>query len=360
MLYARVLRSPYPHARINHIDVKRALAHPGVRAVVSSEDVPDTFSLDNVKIFDRVVRYVGDDVAAVAADDDDIAGDALSLIDVDYEQLPFVLDAEEALKPGAPVVQESGNVMGGKARTYQRGDVAKGFAEADTVVEGTFYTQSAQHNCMEPHGVVASWDGDELNVWESTQAINRVQGELAAVFGLPLNKVRVNCEYMGGGFGSKQYTGKWSVIAALLSLQAGRPVQLMLPRQEETVCAGHRAPTVQHLKMGARKDGTLTAIELSAVSNIGAYGKNSLAVEGPAQVMYACPNVKTEMRSVLTHTGSARSFRGPGYVEGMFPLESLIDELALRLGIDPLEIRVEELCRERPGQRTSLFRQASG
>ncbi len=221
MLYARVLRSPHPHARIRHIDVKKALAHPGVRAVVSSEDVPDTFSLDSVKIFDRVVRYVGDEVAAVAADDDDIAGDALSLIDVDYEPLPFVLDAEEALKPGAPPVQESGNISGGNARTYQRGDVSRGFAEADAIVESTFYTQSAQHNCMEPHGVVASWDGDELNIWESTQSINRVQGELAAVFNLPLNKVRVSCEYMGGGFGSKQYTGKWSVIAALLALQAG-------------------------------------------------------------------------------------------------------------------------------------------
>jgi xanthine dehydrogenase YagR molybdenum-binding subunit len=347
MLYGRVLRSPYPHARIRGIDVSKAVAYPGVRAVISYSNAPATV-LGDTRVFDRTVRYAGDEVAAVAADDGDIAEDALALIDVDYEELPFIIDIEGAVKPDAPMVGEGGNIAGGKGRQYQRGDVQRGFAEADIIVEETFRTQSAQHSCMEPHGVVAAWNGDDLTVWESTQSISRVQGDIAAFFNLPLNKVNIICEFMGGGFGAKQFTGKWSVIAALLAKLADRPVQLMLTRPEEAVCSGHRAPTVQHLKIGAKNDGTLTAIELTADSNVGALGRPALAIDGPAQVMYACPNVKSEVRSVFTNTGPARSFRGPGYVEGAFPLESLMDELASRLKIDPLEMRRKNYARNDP------------
>ena len=154
-------------------------------------------------------------------------------------------------------------------------------------------------------------------------------------FNLPAHKVRVVCQYMGSGFGSKQYSGKWSILAALLARQTGRPVQLMYDRHEENLAAGNRIPTVQHLKIGAKRDGTLTAIELKAMAALGAYGWNAPMVEGPAQIMYACPNVRTELRGAFTNTGPARSFRGPGYVEGSFPLESLMDELAERLGIGP-------------------------
>jgi xanthine dehydrogenase YagR molybdenum-binding subunit len=354
MLYARVLRSPHPHARIRHLDITRAAAFPGVRAIISRANTPD-ITLNGERIFNDVLRFAGDEVAALAADDDYIAGDALRLIKVEYDVLPFVIDAEAALLPNTPMVQKGGNLMGGKPKLYERGDIQKGFAEADVIVEETFRTQSALHNCLETHGAVAAWDGDELTVWESTQSIYRVKEDLAEVFNLPMNKVRVICEYMGGGFGSKQYTGKWSVMAALLAREAGRPVQLMLNRWEENLATGHRAPTIQHLKLGARRDGTLTAIDLVATINIGAYGSPGRAADGPSQVMYACPNVRTELRSVFTNTGTHRSFRGPGYVEGAFPLESLMDELARRLKLDPLDIRMKNYALTEPlsGQKYS-------
>ena len=348
MLYARVLRSPYPHAWIQHLDTAQASLLPGVRAVISYQNAPPIEWSNETKILETTVRYAGDEVAAVAAEDDYIAQDALGLIKVEYQQLPFVLDAEEALQSGAPEVHPGGNLLASRSRLSRRGDTQKGFAEAEVVVEETFRTQSALHNCLEPHGAVASWDGDELTVWESTQSIYQVQDELIEVFHLPRSKVRVICQYMGGGFGSKQYTGKWSILAALLSRQTGRPVKLMYDRQAENLATGNRIPTVQHLKIGAKKDGTLTAIELQAIINVGAYARKAPIVEGPAQVMYACPNVRTEVRSVFTNTGPARPFRGPGYVEGSFPLESLVDELAERLNIDPVQLRLKNYATRDP------------
>jgi xanthine dehydrogenase YagR molybdenum-binding subunit len=345
MLFAGVLRSPYPHARIKRIDTDRASALPGVRSILSYLNAPKIPWWNDTVILEPVVRFAGDEVAVVAADTEHIAEDALGLIRVDYEELPFVIDPEEALRPDAPKVHDGGNLVDGKPRLYRRGDLQKGLAEADIIVEETFRTQSALHNCLESHGAVASWNGEELTVWESTQAIYSVREDLAQAFNLPLNKVRVLCEYMGGGFGSKQYTGKWSILAALLARQTGKPVHLMLNRHEENLATGNRAPTIQHLKIGAKRDGTLTAIDLVCTSGIGAYGWSQLYVEGPAQVMYACPNVRTEVRSVFTNIGHARSFRGPGYVEGMFPLESLIDELAAGLGMDPLELRLKNYVR---------------
>jgi xanthine dehydrogenase YagR molybdenum-binding subunit len=341
MLFARVLRCPYPHARIRHLDTGSASALPGVRAVLSHLNAPDITWWNDAPVLGPVFRYAGDEVAVVAADEERVAEDALDLIRVEYEELPFVLGAEEALRPGAPEVHPGGNLVGGKPRQYARGDVERGFAEADVVLEETFRTQSALHNCLETHGAVAAWSGGELTVWESTQSIYSVQEDLAKAFHLPRNRVRVLCKYMGGGFGSKQYSGKWSILAAQLARETGRPVRLMLDRGEENLASGYRAPTTQRLRIGARRDGTLTAMELDSVSAIGAYGRGVLFVEGPVLEMYACPNVRTEVRSVFTNTGPARSFRGPGYVEGMFPLESLLDEVALRLDMDPLEIRLK-------------------
>jgi xanthine dehydrogenase YagR molybdenum-binding subunit len=341
MLFAKVLRSPFPHARIKSIDASRAAALPGVRAVLSYLNVPKIAWWNDTHVLEAVVRCVGDEVAVVAADEEAIADDALRFIHVAYEELPFVLDPEEALKPGAPQIHEKGNLVGGKPRVYRRGDVEKGFAEAEIIVEETFRTQSALHNCLESHGAVAVWNGEKLTVWESTQSIYRVQEDLAEAFGLPLNNVRVVCKYMGAGFGSKQYSGKWSILAALLARETHRPLQLMLDRREENLASGNRAPTIQRLKIGSKRDGTLTAMELTSISAIGAYGWGSLAIEGPVHVMYVCPNVHTEIRSVFTNTGHARSFRGPGYVEGMFPLESLMDEIAAQAGLDPLELRLK-------------------
>lgn len=341
MLYAKILRSPHPHARIKKMDIKRALSLSGVRSILTYQNVPRISWWNDTIILEDTVRFAGDEIAAIAADDIDIAEDALRLIDVKYEILPFVLTIEDALRPGAPKVYPQGNLVGGKAREYQRGAIKRGFEEADVIVEETFKTQSVLHNCLESHGVVARWEGEVLTVWESTQSIYKVQEELMEAFNLPQNKVRVICEYMGSGFGSKQYSGKWSILAALLARQTGRPVHLMYDRYEENLAAGNRAPTLQHLKVGARRDGTITAIDLDGSISIGAYGWSVLSVEGPAQIMYACPNVHTIIRSVFTHTGPARSFRGPGYVEGNFPLESTIDEMAKKLNIDPIAMRLK-------------------
>ena len=348
MLYARVLRSPHPHARIKRIDVSRAAALPGVRVVISHLNAPMIPWTNDTLLFDPVVRFAGDEVAAVAADDEYIAEDAIRLIDVDYDVQPFVVDGEEALHPEAPRVHPTGNLVGGQPKVYERGDVQRGFAEADVVVEDTFQTQAALHNCLEPHGAVALWEGDHLTIWESTQHVYGVREQLAQIFDLPLDKVRAICWYMGGGFGSKQYTGKWSVIAALLARQAQRPVHLMLNRREENLASGYRASTTQRLKLGAKHDGTLTAIDLVATSPIGAYGNHAKAIGMHAQVMYACPNVRTEIRGVFTNVGEARSFRGPGATEGAFPFESLMDVLAERLGMDPVEIRLKNYATTEP------------
>ena len=347
MLYARVLRSPYPHARIKQIDVSKAQEFPGVRAIISSLNERDVFS--------NVLQFAGDEVAALAADNEDIAEDAINLIKVEYEILPFSTDTEPQPVSGKPQESQTVNALDGHPKIYRRGNIQKGFQEADVIVEETFSTQSALHNCLETHGAVASWKGDELTVWESTQAIYHVQRYLAEYFKLPLNKIRVICEYMGGGFGSKQSSGKWSVMAALLARDTGRPVQLMLTREEENLVTGHRAPTIQRLKLGAKNDGTLTAIELNATVNVGADGSMARAVGGPCQSMYNCPNVQTEVHSVFTNTGPHGSFRAPGYVEGAFPLESLMDELAKRLKKDPMGIRMKNYALTDPttGQKFS-------
>jgi CO/xanthine dehydrogenase Mo-binding subunit len=345
MLYAKVLRSPYPHARIKKIDISKAENLPGVRAVISYKNVPSIPWWNNTNILDTTMRFAGDEVAVVAAEDEYIAEDALNMIRVEYEILPFVLDEEESLKPGSPQIHREGNVVGGRPRYYRRGDVRKGLAEADVVIEEHFRTQAVLHNCMESHGAVAFWEGDVLTVWESTQALWNVQDDLVEAFNIPRNKVRVICEYMGGGFGSKQYSGKWSVLAAVLSRQTGRPVRLLYDRKDENLATGNRSSTIQYLKIGAKKDGTLTAMDFKALINIGALGWSTLSIEGPVQVLYACPNVRTEVTSIFTNTCPARSFRGPGYVEGNFPLESLIDELANRLDIDPIVIRLRNYAK---------------
>jgi xanthine dehydrogenase YagR molybdenum-binding subunit len=341
MLYGKILRSPHPHAKIKKIDTRKAERLPGVRAVLSSQNTPKIAFRRQTFLFDEIVRYVGDEVACVIADTEEIAQDALDLIEVECEPLPFVLDPEEALQPNAPKVHPSGNLLNGEPEVYERGNLKEGFAHADVIVERTFRTQCALHNCMEPHGSVALWEGDSLTVWDSTQHIFGVREGLARLLGLPLHKVRVIKKYMGGGFGSKNNLGKYTVIAALGAKMTGRPVKIILDRHEENLAAGNRPSSVQHLKIGAKRDGTLTALELKAIIAAGAYCLWPPSVGGPARELYLCPNVKAEQYTVFTNTGPLSAFRAPGYVEGTFALESLMDELARELGMDPLELRLK-------------------
>ncbi|MEO8284869.1 MAG: xanthine dehydrogenase family protein molybdopterin-binding subunit [Chloroflexota bacterium] len=344
MLYAAVLRSPHPHARIVAVDTSRAAALPGVRAALSSANAPDIkWYSGHSKLFDSMVRFVGEEVAAVAADDMETVRDALKLMDVKYEVLPFITDMREASRPGALQIHPRGNVLKGdggrEGDLYSRGDPIAAFKSADIVVEATYSTSTQLHNSLETHGSVVMWEGDELTVWESTQYIYGVRSRVADALGMPVSKVRVICEYMGGGFGSKGQTLKQPIIAALLSKEAGRPVKLMLNRTEENTLSGNRGETIQKLKVGAMNDGTLVAIDLETLYGVGAYGGWAGAVGGPAKELYKCANVRTLTLGVRTNLGSHAAFRAPGYVEGTFALESALDEICDRLGMDPVEFR---------------------
>ncbi|CAN5833090.1 xanthine dehydrogenase family protein molybdopterin-binding subunit [soil metagenome] len=341
-LYAAVLRSPYPHARILRIDTTKAEQLPGVHAVLSSANAPDdiTWYEEKSQLFDKTLRFIGDEVAAVAAESEEIAQDALQWIEVEYEPLPFVVEVEAALQPNAPRVHDKGNRVD-EPTIYERGDATAGLREADVVIEQTYTTQTAIHNSLEPHGCTAFWEGDQLTLWESTQGIFETREKVAEKLGLPEHHVRVVKEHMGGGFGSKQVPWKQTVIAALLSKQSGHPVQLMLDREAENLAAGNRNATVQRVRLGAKRDGTLTAIMADIQVVVGAYmvGGEASEVNGMYERLYRCPNVRTEQIGVYINAGPCVAFRAPGHVEAAFALEAAMDELARALQIDPLQLR---------------------
>ncbi len=299
-------------------------------------------------LLDPIVRYVGDDVAFVVADDEEIAEDALELIEVKYDLLPFVLDPEEAAQPHAPPIHPKGNILNEKAEEYERGNAEQGLRDADVTIEARFITQVALHNSLETHGSVCSWQGDSLTVWDSTQHIYGVRAGVAQALGLPLHKVRVIKHYMGGGFGSKNGVGKYTLLAALAAKRLGRPVQAMLTRREENLAAGNRNNTVQYWKLGAKRDGMLSAVWLKSYAGIGAYALWGTSVGGPARQLYACPNVKTTQYAVFTNTGPMSAFRAPGYVEGTFSFEQAIDMLAEKLKMDPLALRLKNYVETNP------------
>jgi xanthine dehydrogenase YagR molybdenum-binding subunit len=317
-LYARVLRSPLPHARIVRIDTARAEALAGVRAVLSGDE----------RVFERSARFVGDEVAAVAAESEEIAEDAVRLIEVDYEALDFTTGLHDGTR-GEPTVA-------------RRGDLERGMAQAEIVIDQTYSTQTALHNALEPHGCTAAWDSDMLVLYESTQGIFAVREEVAKALGLAEDRVRVVTRHMGGGFGAKQIMWKHSLIAALLARRAGRPVQLMLDRESENLAAGNRNATRQHVRLGAKRDGTLTGIAVDVLVQTGAYspGGEDSDVIGAYQTLYRCPNLSASQIPVHTNTGPAVAFRAPGHAEASFALESAMDELAHALAMDPIELRL--------------------
>ena len=341
MLYGAILRSPHAHARIARLDTSQAERAPGARAVLSSQNAPPIPWYNGMsRVFDAELRYAGDEVAAVIADDLAAAQDALALIEVEYEVLPHVIDPEEALRSGVPQVHPQGNILGGAPEQYARGDVEQGLARADARVELRIETQDVLHHSMETHGSVAHWTDDGLVIWDSTQHIFGVRRQAAVALGLPMDRVRVISAFMGGGFGSKNGAGKYTIIAALASRETGRPVRIMLTRAEESLAAGKRPRSVQRIRVGARRDGTLVAIDYRGVSGVGAYRALATPLAGPAKELYACPNVRTEAFSVYTHTGPAAAFRAPGYVEGTVALECALEALADTLKMDPLELRL--------------------
>jgi CO/xanthine dehydrogenase Mo-binding subunit len=320
MLHAAVLRSPFARARVREIDTRMAERAPGVRAVIG----PDTAPLTDEP------AYQGAAVAAVAADTYGQARAALALLEVEWEQLKPLLDPDEAVRRKQLVEEPS---------SYERGDLERGLAEADVVVEAEFRTQTVVHNSMETHQAVCQWDGDDhLTVYISTQFVWGVREDVAEHFGLPPDNVRVVCEFMGGGFGSKNGPDAHTFIAAELARMTGRPVKCMLTRREENLDAGNRNATIQRLRAGARSDGTLTALDGEFVNSNG-FGGWLASTGGPMRMLYGCGNVRTVEYAAKLNTPPMKAFRAPGFVEGTFGLECLMDELAAKLDLDPLELR---------------------
>ncbi|MDB4894370.1 MAG: Aldehyde oxidase and xanthine dehydrogenase, molybdopterin binding, partial [Firmicutes bacterium] len=344
MVWAKMVRSPYPHAEIVDIDTSEAEKIPGVIAIIHHKNTPAIpFEGENF-VFNPVVRYVGCEVAMVAAVNEHIARDAAEAIKVTYKVLPFVLDPVKGAAPGAPKLRpNANNLVNGKPTIISRGDIAKGEAESDVVVEQTFHMSAAHHCSMEPHGSVANWEQDgQLVMYDSSQSVNNVQSGLAAVFKMPKAKVRVVREFVGGGFGSKTGMEKYHVITALMAQKIRKPVKLTLDRSEEITTTGHRPETVQTIRMGAKKDGTITFIDVKAWVASGAYaGRFSLSSGVPAREMYQCANVRTEEYAVFTNHMTNSAMRGPGNTEAMGPLELMVDKLAYSVGMDALDFRAK-------------------
>lgn len=363
MLHGKIKRAAIAHARIKSIDVSKALAYPGVKAVLTHETVPRVLHYGSPHprsasctkdqyILDDKVRFWGEGVAAVAAISEEIADEALDLIEVEYEPLPAVFEPEDAAQPGAPLIHEvgpGGNLVLDPVRV-NRGDVDKGFAEADFVLEGTFAGGRPHPAYMEPNVCVADWDGsNKLTFWTSTQTSFMVRGILAEVLGLPLTKVRVLVDHMGGGFGAKQDLFQHEFLCALLAKETRRPVKMEFTRHETFVAGRSRHPCKIWLKQGFKNDGTLVARDMKLVYDSGAYGSHGPGVTivgtTAATSLYRCENVRLEGRCVYTNTPINGAFRGYGVVQSYYALDIQMDEAAERLGMDPAELKLKNVVR---------------
>ncbi|MEA2639142.1 MAG: hypothetical protein QOF51_536 [Chloroflexota bacterium] len=367
-LYGRVLRSPYPHARILRIDASAARQIPGVRAVITGQDTPGLLFGKVMRdmpvlCWDRV-RFVGDRVAAVAADTPEAAEAALDVIEVEYDVLPAVYDPLEALEPSAPLLHEdisryegapadrlALDVHNGQTRlAYSKGDLAQGFAEADQVFEHTFRIPSRHQGYLEPHAALVWIDeAGRIQVWAASKAPFRVRTQLAKACGLQESAILVNVVNVGGDFGGKG-DGIDVPIAYLLAKATGRPVQVLMSFADELTAANPSHPTVIRIRTGVKRDGTLTAREMRVFHASGAYGamKPNAAlsswhyVGGP----YRVPNAAFEFLQVYTNSTPGGYFRAPGAHQYTFAVECQTDIIARALGIDPAELRLRNVLHE--------------
>src|SRR6185503_20933938 len=271
MLYAALLRAPVARGRVVSIDLSPALALDGVRGAVTSDDVPD-IKLDGISLFDHTIHYAHQPIAAICADSLEIAERALRAIEVDVKLDPHVANAHDALSTDAPRIRSTGNMPRRSPRVASRGDVAAGLEAADVTITREYRTPVALHTALEPHGAVADWSGGFLTVWESTQGIFMTRADVASAFELPLSKVRVIKNYMGGGFGSKNGASHATYAACALARKLGQPVRCIFDREGEQSDAGNRPSTVQQVTLGATRDGRLTAIKLASTTVLGIGG----------------------------------------------------------------------------------------
>jgi len=369
MLYGRILRSSYPHARVIGIDVSRAQKAPGVKAVITAEDLPDgrygPFIKDEPVLARTKVRYIGEPLAAVAATDPDTAEEALGLIDVEYEELPAVFDPLEAMRPDAPLIHEDlksyfcvfpaiqeGNVC--SKTTFVEGDVEKGLREADVVVEETFRTHMHHQAYIEPAGAIARRDpSGRFTVWSSSQGIFITQARISESLCIPMSKIRVIAPRVGGGFGGKIETHVQPICVALAE-RTDKPVKIILTREEEFSATRPRHPAVVTCKLGVKKDGTIVTKEMVNVLDSGAYSCDGPGVAGFGSLMargpYRIPNLRIEGYCVYTNKVKTGAFRGFGNPQTGFASESVMDMAAREIGMDPLEFRLKNALN--PGDKS--------
>jgi CO/xanthine dehydrogenase Mo-binding subunit len=350
-LWGQVLRTPHPHAKIKKIDISKAAALPGVEAVLTAQDIPGSHTFGVVIANQQVlakdtVRYLGDGVAMVAARSKEIAEAALTLIDVEYEVLPAIFDPVEALKEGAPQIHADapGNVAA--YHCLRNGDVEKGFAQADVVVEREYETQSIEHAYIEPEVAVAvpGLNSQQITVYGSIQNPFSCRKALSVVLGLPLNQVRVVQSFMGGSFGGKdEVMSALCARASLLALRTGKPVKMVNTREESIRESYKRHPYKMRYKVGATKEGKLTAMEIYVVADAGGYASMTPFVTWRSVVQatgpYMIPHVKTDIYGAYTNNCYTGAMRGFGSPQVIFANESLMDELAYELGLEPIELR---------------------
>jgi CO/xanthine dehydrogenase Mo-binding subunit len=364
MLHAKLFRSALAHARIRRVDANRARALVGVAAVLTADDVPSKrfgFSLQDEQIFaaDKV-RYIGDVIAAVAAVNDEVAEKAVGLIDWDYDDLPAVFTPNEALRENAPLVHDEldtyrmnsvlardwhpvpGTNIAHQA-IFSKGDIDRGFAEAEKIFDDTFRAQQVQHCSLEPHAVVADWNGERLTIWTSTQKVFLVRSGLAGLFDIAESQIRVIGTKIGGGFGGKNAM-RLEPYAAALALKTGKPVRLVNDRAEEFFAAAGSVPATVRVRTGVKKDGTITARAMEFTWDTGAYaeglaGSNRALKDGVGP--YKIPNIRVTSTLVYTNKLRGCPFRGLGIPEAVWAGESQMDIISQKLGIDPVALRLK-------------------
>ena len=376
MLHGKVLRSPHAHARIKSIDTSKAEALPGVTAVVTSKDFPiignviidlaeggSRLLAEHIMAADKA-RYKGHAVAAVSATSAHIAEAALELIEVDYEVLKPVLSIQDSMKDDAPLLHDTmtthfkmerfarGDDTGAQSNIashiqHKLGDIDKGFADADVIVEGEYTTQTVHQGYIEPHASTASWAGDgRLTIWTCTQGAFAIRSSCSAILDIPESRIKVIPTEIGGGFGAKATT-YLEPVAAILSKKSGRPVKVIMSRKDVFEGTGPAAASLMRTKIGATKDGKITAAKLWLAFDAGAFpgspiGGATMCATGP----YNIENLLVDGYDVVTNHQKVQAYRAPGQPQGSFSVEPLMDELAEKLGIDPMELRLRNVVKE--------------
>jgi len=356
MLFGRVLRSKVAHAKILNIDVSKALELKGVKAVVTCKDTPlikysiHPLMADKLAFEDMKVRHVGDEIAAVAAVDEETAAKAISLIKVDLEEVEGVFDPVEAMKDGAPQIHDHVENNISKQFTMDCGDVEQGFAQSDFIMEKTFTTQAQAHCSIETHVCVAEYSPDhQVTVWVNTQAPHPLKHRISQVLSIPPEKIRVIPPFIGGAFGGKIDLDTTHVACVLLSRKTSRPVKIVNTREDQFTATRIRHPTICKLKFGFNRDGTIVAKQAKAIIDNGAYNSHGPSVMGYHNVMfsslYRVDNIFYEGSLVYTNKNYGGACRGYGDPQATFAQETMMDMIAEKLEMDPIELRLKNANR---------------